>query len=630
MTAKNIRTHAKKRQVQALLKANRLQEAKLLLTEICNIDERDAESWFLLGVLYGKIGNPAGAESCLRRSIALIPNQVHALFNLGIALRDQGKLENSADILRQAIKIKPDYLEAYSSLGFVLLSLRRREEAIEAFHEVARRKPEFAEAHANVGAALFGHGRLEESASSLRRAIELKPEHGTFHDTLGTVLCCQGKIEEAIKQHEEAVRCQPNEPISYSNLLMTMQYRTSNDATSSISQHRLWAERYVSFKNPPANSYSNRPDPARRLRIGYVSPDFREHSVAYFLEPLLANHDSTVVEVFCYADVPHPDATTRRLQSLAHHWRPISKLPHPRVAGIIQADAIDILVDLAGHTGSNRLPVFAQKPAPIQTTYLGYPNTTGLSTMDYRLSDSHADPIGQSEAFYTETLMRLDPGFLCYQPPADAPAVKPAPCSSNNYVTFGSFNNLSKVNPEVIALWARILLALPESKMVLKYHWLSDEATRERYYSLFAKHGIARERLQVFGMAPTTAEHLAMYALMDIALDTFPYNGTTTTCEALWMGVPVITLAGRTHAGRVGVSLLSQVGLTELIAESPEQYLHKAVHLAANRDRLTRPRSELRQQIADSALCNGQAFAQRVETAYRTMWQKWCATRARA
>ncbi|MHB8535829.1 MAG: O-linked N-acetylglucosamine transferase, SPINDLY family protein [Sulfuricaulis sp.] len=627
MTKKNIQMHVRKRQVQALLQSNRLQEAKILLTEMRDLDGGDAETWFLLGVIYGKNGSAVSAEPCLRKAVELSPNHSPARYNLGIALRDLGKLQEAADCLHEVTRIKPDYVEAYSSLGFVLLSLMQREEAIHAFKQVVRLQPEAAEAHANLGSALYIAGHLEESVSRFRRAIKLKPVCGAFYDPLGTVLCCQGKAEEAIASHREALRLQPDEPTSHSNLLFTMQYNPPIDPAESLTEHRRWAEKHGGGNSLPVDSYANNKDPIRRLRVGYVSPDFREHSVAYFIEPLLGKHDPAAFDIFCYADVKRADATTHRLQSLAHHWRSISRLSHDQLANTIRADGIDILVDLAGHTGGNRLPVFARKPAPIQVTYLGYPNTTGLATMDYRLTDSRADPTAQHDTYYSERLVRLDPGFLCYQPPADAPAVAPAPCEGHGYITFGSFNNLSKISSETIALWARILHTIPTGQLVLKYHWLSDTATRERYYGLFAEHDIPRERVQVFGMAPTTAEHLSMYSRIDIALDPFPYNGTTTTCEALWMGVPVITLAGRAHASRVGASLLSQVGLTELVAETADQYLATAVSLADNRATLVQLRAGLRAKVASSTLCDSQSFARRVEAAYRTMWEKWCAAR---
>ena len=624
MAPKKISIRVKKQQARALLQRSRLQEARVLLTEICNLDARDAESWFLLGVLYGNTGSLMASENCLRKAITLAPNHGEAYYNLAIALSDQGRLGEAVEYLHQAIRIRPGYAEAYTSLGFALFALSRHDEGIRAFEQAVRLQPSQLIAHTNLGSALYMAGRLEASVVCLRRAIELKPDCGVCHDTLGTVLCCQGKIEEAIVSHREALRLQPDNPASHSNLLLTMQYQSSADPAECLAEHRRWAECHGGCENRPANSYQNNPDPVRQLRVGYVSADFREHSVAYFFEPLLANHDPAVVETFCYSDVKREDATTQRLKSRACHWQPISRLTSPQVADMIRADGIDILVDLSGHTGGNRLPVFALKPAPIQVSYLGYPNTTGLSTMDYRFTDSCTDPVGQRDMFHTETLVRLDPGFLCYRPPADMPAVTPAPSVHNGYITFGSFNNLSKITPETVILWAAILSAVPTARLVLKYHWLSDPPTRERYYRLFAEHGITRDRVQVFGMTPTTAEHLATYAHLDIALDPFPYNGTTTTCEALWMGVPVITLAGTTHAGCVGVSLLTTVGLTEFIAESPEEYLGLAARLAENPVRLGLLRADLRGKIAGSSLCDGHSFARRVEGAYRTMWEKWC------
>ena len=624
MTSTNDLTHVKKRQVQALLQGNRLEDAQILLTEICRLDERDVESWFLLGALYGMTGRAREAETALRQTVTLEPNHALAHYNLGIALRDQNKLEEAAKSLYTATRIKTDYIQAYNSLGFVLLDLRQSSLAIRVFEQVARLQPKAPEAHANLGFSLRDAGCLEEAAACYRRAIQLRPDGAYYYNGLGAVLHRQGKIEEAIANHRQALRLQSNEPGSHSDLSLSLQYSSQLNLAESLAAHRDWAVRHGGAENPPADSYRNIPDPARRLRVGYVSRDFREHSVAYFFEPLLTKHDAAVVETFCYSDVKHGDATTARLKSLAHHWRKVFHLTHAQLADTIRSDGIDILIDLAGHTGNNRMPAFALKPAPVQVSYLGYPNTTGLATIDYRFTDTLVDPVGQSDPFYTETLVRLNPGFLCYQAPTDAPAVAPLPSEHNGYVTFGSFNNISKITPETAVLWARILHALPAAKLVLKYHWLSDPPTRERYYRLFESHDVPRERVEIFGLAPTTAEHLGMYSLVDIALDPFPYNGTTTTCEALWMGVPVLTLAGHAHAGRVGVSLLSQVGLTEFVAETQEQYLDKAILLAGDREKLRRLRVDLRIRMAASSLCDAASIAKRVESAYRTMWRRWC------
>lgn len=353
--------------------------------------------------------------------------------------------------------------------------------------------------------------------------------------------------------------------------------------------------------------------------MGYVSPDFHAHSVAYFIEPVLARHDPAAVETYCYAEVAQPDAFTEHMKTLAAHWRGTFGRSDDEVADMIRNDAIDILIDLAGHTAHNRLAVFARRPAPVQVTYLGYPNTAGLPQMDYRLTDAAADPPGQ-EVYYTESLVRLPQGFLCYAPPHESPAVGPLPAATGGCITFGSFNALPKMNNEVIALWARVLQSVPGARLILKNKSLQDAKTCERY----RQHFHPPERIELLGWLDDPADHLSIYHRVDIALDTFPYNGTTTTCEALWMGVPVITLAGERHAGRVGLSLLTQLGLTELIAKTPDEYVRLAVALAGNRERLAALRAGLRERMRRSPLCDAQSFTRDLEAAYREMWHKWC------
>jgi predicted O-linked N-acetylglucosamine transferase (SPINDLY family) len=360
------------------------------------------------------------------------------------------------------------------------------------------------------------------------------------------------------------------------------------------------------------------------LHIGYVSPDFRAHSVAFFFEPLLEKHSKSSFRIFCYSDVMRPDFVTRRLQPLASVWRDVRHLSDKQLAAQIQADGIDILVDLAGHTAGNRMSVFTRRPAPVQVSWLGYPNTTGLSAMDYRLTDSWADPPGETESLHTETLVRLPGGFLCYDPHNDS-VTESVSRDENGPITFGSFNNLAKVTPEVISVWSALLTQVPDARLLLKTKPLRDEAVREHVYSLFREQGIARDRVELTGWVPGRGDHLGLYSRVDIGLDTFPYNGTTTTCEALWMGVPVITLAGHVHAGRVGVGLLSQVGLTELIARDRADYVALAGQLAGDRDRLAALHGGLRTRVSASALCDARAFAGHVEAAYRNMWRAACA-----
>jgi predicted O-linked N-acetylglucosamine transferase (SPINDLY family) len=320
-----------------------------------------------------------------------------------------------------------------------------------------------------------------------------------------------------------------------------------------------------------------------------------------------------------------PDGRTQRLQAESDHWYSIAGKPDLEVAERIRKDQIDILVDLEGHTGENRLLVFAHKPAPVQVTWLGYPNTTGMRTIDYRLTDAVADPPGEADKFHSEKLFRLEHGFLCYLPDAAAPEAGPPPCLESGQLTFGSFNNLAKVTSEVVRVWAEILHRQPLSRLVLKSKPLADQACRERYLGLFAEQGIPADRLELLGWLPAPQNHLELYHRIDIGLDSFPYNGTTTTCEALWMGVPVVTLCGDRHAARVGASIMRQVGLEELVAHSEDEYIALAVALAQDRQRLLALRGSQRRKMRESRLLDKKLFAETLEDAYRRMWEEWCA-----
>jgi predicted O-linked N-acetylglucosamine transferase (SPINDLY family) len=484
-------------------------------------------------------------------------------------------------------------------------------------------RPQYLEALHNLGNALHGLGRPEEAVACFRQVLQLRPDYAEAYNDLGAALIALGLMQEAEHSYRRALQIRPDDAKTRHGLLVALNYR-SDEPLQVFREHLTWAERQAATTQPDT-VHRNPPDPDRRLRIGYVSPDFRTHSVAFFAVPLLTHHDPAAVETYGYANVAHADATTAQLQSRCHHWRDVHAMPDDQLADRIRQDGIDILVDLAGHTAGNRLAVFARKPAPIQVTYLGYPNTTGLSTIDYRLTDALADPPGTTEQWHTEKLVRLPEGFLCYAPPPNAPAVAPLPAATNGYITFGSFNNLAKVTPKVVELWARILKAIPGSRLEMKGRLLKEPETRERVLRQFDAHGIGRERVDLVPNVPGMANHLAYYHRLDLALDTFPYNGTTTTCEALWMGVPVITLAGRTHAGRVGVSLLTRVGLPELIAENEDDYVQRAVTLARDPERLAALRAGLRPRMTQSPLCDGPSFARHVEAAYREMWRGWCA-----
>jgi predicted O-linked N-acetylglucosamine transferase (SPINDLY family) len=364
-------------------------------------------------------------------------------------------------------------------------------------------------------------------------------------------------------------------------------------------------------------------DPERKLRIGYVSPDLCAHVVSRFIAPVLARHDRDAFEVYCYAEVAAPDEITTMLRGYANGWRDTVGEPDEHLAEAIRQDGIDILVDLAGHSASNRLLVFARKPAPVQITYLGYAATTGMTAMDYRLTDALADPPGMTEQFHSERLIRLPKCAWCYNKLADGPGVSELPASKAGHVTFCSFNNFAKVNEPLLRLWGRILQSVPGSRLLIKANALDSPSTQQRVRDWASGAGIDQNRLDLCGWL-SLAEHYARYGQVDIALDTFPYHGTTMTCEALWMGVPVVTLAGGSHLSRVGVSLLTNVGLPELVAESADDYVRIAADLGGDLSRLRGMRATLRKRMEDSPLLDAAGFTKNLEAAYRQAWRQWC------
>lgn len=624
MASNNVHTSSKKKKAFELIQANRFAEARTLFAEICALDRTDAEAWFALGVINGKLNQAAESIECFRKAIALQPGHALAYYNLGMALRGLGKVEEAANAFREVTRLAPQRPEAYINLGNALMNLGRMEEAAACYRALLKLSPSDAEALTRLGRIHHVQGHLEEAVSCYRRALQIEPKYASVYDNLAAALCNQGMFAEAMANHRKALELAPDDEIAHSNFLFTLLYLPEQNPDEILAEHRQWAQVHA---NVPGGIplHANSRDPERRLRVGYVSADFRSHAVGFFFEPLLANHDRNVIEAVCYSGVARPDTTTERLRNMASQWRDISGLGTEQVASMIRADGIDILVDLAGHTSGTRLKVFAHKPAPIQVTYLGYPTTTGLSVMDYRLTDGLADPEGE-DVYYTEKLLRLPGAFLCYRPLENCPPVSPLPAMESGYVTFGSFNNLSKISPKVIGLWVKLLQEVPGARLFVKNPSLTDTATRERYYGLFEEQGATRDRVELQGRTVTQAEHLALYSRLDIALDTFPYNGTTTTCEAMWMGVPVITLAGKRHAGRVGISLLNNAGLGEWVAGSSEQYISLAAGLAGDMQKLAALRASLRQRVSDSPLCDGQAFARKVEAAYRKIWRAWCAS----
>jgi predicted O-linked N-acetylglucosamine transferase (SPINDLY family) len=559
------------------------------------------------------------AVETYRQAGRLAPSVPEIWNNLANALSALGRRDDALAAVKKALSQRANFPEAHNTLGTLLEAQGKLSQAITTLEKAVKLRPDYVEALNNLGVALRRARRHEDARKTLEKALALKPDHASAHVNLGNTLLQEGRVAEAEDCFRRALDIRPGLNKARSNWLMTLNYRADLSAEEVFEAHKGFEDAHAKAL-PRPSAYANPREPARRLKVGYVSADYRAHSCAFFMEPLLEAHDREQVEVFCYADVSAPDATTKRLSGLADHWRTIAGVPDATVAGQVQADGIDVLVDLGGHSGENRLLVFARKPAPVQVSWLGYPNTTGLSAMDARLVDADTDPEG---ALATERLIRLDGGFLAYRPPCAPPlAARP----EGRPITFGSFNTLMKLGPAVVALWARLLHRVEGSRLLLKGSQLGEKSVRARYGALFAEHGIDAARLDLLPWVDDVAGHLNTYNMVDVALDPFPYAGTTTTCEALWMGVPVVTLAGDRHAARVGVSLLKRIGHPELIAADQDRYLDMAAALAADPARLAELKQSLRPAMEASPLLDGRRFAAQVEAAYRDLWTGWCAS----
>jgi protein O-GlcNAc transferase len=605
-----------------LARRGRLDEAIALYRRAIEIAPDLADAHNNLGFALNARGQFDDAIAACGEAIRINPQFAEAHINLGNALQGRWQLEDAASSFREAIRLRPDLAEAHNNLGNILKSVHRLDEAITSYRHAIRLQPDLAEAHLNLGIALEENWQFDEAIAADRNAIRLKPDYAEAFTSLGNSLGEVGRIDEAIASYREALRLKPDYPRAHSNLLFMMNYHSELSAEEILAEHSAWSCRYAQPLIKEIIRYENEPSPERRLRIGYVSADFRQHPVADFMIPLLDHHDRRAVEIFCYAGVKFPDNVTERIKRSSDVWRNILPINDEALANLVRSDAIDILVDLSGHTGGHRLLAFARRPAPIQLTYLGYANTTGMATIDFRLTDALADPPGMTEKLNVEKLWRLPVCAWCYLPSENTPDVQPR---GDWPITFGCFNAFAKISPQTVAIWAQLLKRLPESRLLLKSVTGGEPSAKKQLTAQFAEQGISSERIQLLGRVDQHRDHLALYHRVDVALDTYPYHGTTTTCEALWMGVPVVSLAGRTHVSRVGVSLLTNVGLPEIIAQTPEEYLLIASKLATNPARLDALRASLRNQMRSSPLTDGGRFAKDIEAAYRDAWRRWCA-----
>jgi predicted O-linked N-acetylglucosamine transferase (SPINDLY family) len=580
-----------------------------------------ADSYSNLGIALTELGRLDEAIASLRQALVLQPSHGQAHYNLGNAFQKRGQLDEAVANYCRALTLNPNQAEARNNLGAALTRLRRLDEAVTQLGYTVTARPDYTEARTNLGNALRDLGRLDEAETCYRQVLQQLPDDAGALTNLGNTLKELGRLDEAVACYRQVMEHDPDDSVAYSNLLVCLGYDPGVSPAALYEEHQRWGQRH----GRPEGRFGLAPEhdrnPERVLRIGYMSPDLYHHAVASFLEPVLAHHDPTRVEIYCYAEVFAPDAVTTRLRSHARGWTFTCGLSDAELADRVRADGIDILVDLAGHTANSRLRVFGLRPAPVQVSYLGYPATTGLETIDYRLTDAVADPPGEPSC-HTEDLWRLPGGFCCWAPPANAPNVSEPPSQPSGYLTFGALHNLAKLNGAVLDLWCAVLRAVPTSRLKLFRHTLQGGAA-VRLQEDFDRRGLGG-RVDLQHLVGGGEGHLAFYEDIDVSLDAFPWSGHTTGCESLWMGVPVLTLCGNRYAGRMVASVLTRLGLAEWVARTPEEYVATAARVAADLDALVPLRAGLRERVRHSPLCDGPAFTRELEDAYRAMWRRWC------
>ena len=597
-----------------------------LCREVLGAAPQHAPALHLLGVLAHRAGHPDDAIALMQRAIAIDARTAEYHSNLGAILTARGRFDEAVAACGQAVSLRPDLPEAHYNLGNALRDARRLDEAAAAYERALSLRFGYAQAHNNLANVHKALGRIDEAIAGYRRAIMLEPGYAHACCNLAGALKDIGEVDEALALERRALETAPARPEIHSNLILGLHYPAHIDPRTIVEECRRFDERHALPLRASITPHANERADCRPLRIGFVSPDLRTHPVASFLLPILEARDRAGVRLTCFTTNVEADEVTDRLRAHCDDWVTLFGLSDDAAAARVRDDRIDILFDLSLHTAGNRLLLFARKPAPIQVTYLGLTGTTGLSTMDYRLTDRWLDPPG-SESFSTERPLRLAESAWCYAPPPRSPDVVEPPAIRAGYVTFGCFNNLAKVTPPALDAWAAILNRVPGSRLVLKGAGFRSPRAVERFGRAFGERGIDASRVDLLPSEPLLA-HLARYGTIDIALDTFPYNGLTTTCEALWMGVPVITLEGRHPLARVGVSLLTNAGLADLLAPGVDAYVERAVHLAADRARRVELRAGLRDRMRRSALMDAPRFARAFEAACRDIWRAWCAQAA--
>ena len=604
------------------LRAQRhMNEALASFRDAIRIKPDYADAHNNLGDALRDLGKLDEAEESLTQALAINPDFALAHNNLGSTLRKMGKLDQAETSIRKALALAPDMAPAHSNLGNVLNDLGTLEESVASYQKALAIEPQSAEVHCNLGSVLKGMGRTDEAVESYQEALTINPEYAEAYSNLGGALNELGRPDEAVENYQKALSIKPEYASAHSDKLLIEQYRLGHSAETLFKLHCDWDDRHGRAFRSAWPAHENTHEAERRLKVGFVSPDLGRHPVGYFVVPLLENLGGQDIETVCYSDRIEDDMTGR-IQAAADGWRNTYGVSDEDLTKAVLCDGIDILIDLSGHSAGNRLAVFARKPAPLQVAWAGYVGTTGLSAMDYLVSDRYSTPKGE-ESFYSEKIIRMPDGWLCYEPPDYAPEVGPLPAKRSGAITFGSFSNPAKLNTDVVSLWAKILGLVKNARLLIKSSGVDTPANTNRLTALFEAQGVDRSRLILEGKSPHN-ELLARYHDVDIALDPFPYSGGLTTYEALWMGVPVITVPGQTFASRHSLSHLTTCGLPELVARDDDDYVALAIGLANDPRRLEDLRAELREKMSRSPICDGKKFAEGFAGLMRDIWRQWC------
>jgi predicted O-linked N-acetylglucosamine transferase (SPINDLY family) len=595
-------------------------EAESLYRQLLKRSPQHPEALFELSVLLFESGRFQESSRTLERLLAIRPEDPVLLTNLGEAYRRQGDFERAAAVFERILVLDPAFPEAHQNLGITFVNAGRAADALPHLERAVELRPESAPFHVSLAWALLQQGRVEESLAHCQCSVKLDPNHAMAHHHLANALVELGDRGGAILSYRRAFKLDPTDHNAHSNLILVALTDPGYDARALLAEGRRWARLHTEPLRPYQRPHTNDKNPERPLKVGYVSPDFRAHPIFQFLMPLLAHHDRSSFEIYLYSSVDRPDLATEQYRSWAGaRFRDIRYLDDVAAAELVRQDRIDILVDLALHSAGGRLRLFACKPAPVQITWLGYAGTTGLDAIDYRITDPYVDPPGTDLDVYSEACLHLPETSWCYAALEPDLSVGPLPALTTGVVTFGCQNSYRKVQPGVLSLWARVLRELPDARLLL----YAEEPMQKSTLHSLAADGVAPERVE-FGKRVSRREYLMRYQRVDIGLDTFPFTGATTSLDALWMGVPVVTLTGGTSLHRAGTCLAMNLGLPELVAGSEPEFVAKAVALAGDLPRLAQLRAELRPRLEASPLGDAPRFAQKLEAAFRTAWRRYC------